>query len=79
MSLTSITFTIICIVPDLAGFPPSTAVNVSLIIGCFSLSKAFCSSNSADTLSPPLLTSTEKCSLGLNLYVFTEKLPVSAS
>uniref|UniRef100_A0A8P4G391 Uncharacterized protein n=1 Tax=Dicentrarchus labrax TaxID=13489 RepID=A0A8P4G391_DICLA len=69
----------ICIVPDFTGFPPSTAVNVSLIIGCFSRSKAFCSTNSADALSPPLLTSMAKCSLGLNLYVFTELLPVSES
>uniref|UniRef100_A0A3B4UZM0 Uncharacterized protein n=1 Tax=Seriola dumerili TaxID=41447 RepID=A0A3B4UZM0_SERDU len=57
----------ICIVPDLAGFPPSTAVNVSLIMGCFSRSKAFCSTNSADILSPPLLTSMEKYSFRLNL------------
>uniref|UniRef100_A0A3Q3VLK1 Uncharacterized protein n=1 Tax=Mola mola TaxID=94237 RepID=A0A3Q3VLK1_MOLML len=64
---------------DLAGFPPSTAVNVSLITGSFSRSNAFCSTNSAYALSPPLLTSMEKCSFGLNLYVFTELLPVSAS
>uniref|UniRef100_A0A8C2WHW5 Uncharacterized protein n=1 Tax=Cyclopterus lumpus TaxID=8103 RepID=A0A8C2WHW5_CYCLU len=75
----SITFTRICIVPDLAGFPPSTAVNVNLTAVCFSRSKAFCSTNSANALSPPLLTSMEKCSFGLNLYVFTELLPVSAS
>uniref|UniRef100_A0A3Q3E619 Uncharacterized protein n=1 Tax=Labrus bergylta TaxID=56723 RepID=A0A3Q3E619_9LABR len=39
----------ICNVPDLAGFPPSTAVRMSLITACFSRSKAFCSTNSADT------------------------------
>uniref|UniRef100_A0A672FN37 Uncharacterized protein n=1 Tax=Salarias fasciatus TaxID=181472 RepID=A0A672FN37_SALFA len=37
------------LVPDLAGFPPSTAVRLSLIIGCFSRSKALFSTNSANT------------------------------
>uniref|UniRef100_A0A3P9AB06 Uncharacterized protein n=1 Tax=Esox lucius TaxID=8010 RepID=A0A3P9AB06_ESOLU len=50
LSFTSITFTTICDVPDLGGLPPSTAVSVSWITGCFSRSKAFCSTNSADTL-----------------------------
>uniref|UniRef100_A0A8C5DM30 Uncharacterized protein n=1 Tax=Gouania willdenowi TaxID=441366 RepID=A0A8C5DM30_GOUWI len=36
----------ICIVPDFAGFPPSTAVSVSLMMDCFSLSKALFSTNS---------------------------------
>uniref|UniRef100_A0A3Q1IB26 Uncharacterized protein n=1 Tax=Anabas testudineus TaxID=64144 RepID=A0A3Q1IB26_ANATE len=67
LSFTSITFTRICMLPDFAGFPPSTAVNVNLITACFSRSKAFCSTNSADTLSPPLLASMEKYSFGLNL------------
>uniref|UniRef100_A0A8C2HGN7 Uncharacterized protein n=1 Tax=Cyprinus carpio TaxID=7962 RepID=A0A8C2HGN7_CYPCA len=58
----------ICIVPDLGGFPPSTAVSVSWITGCFSRSKAFCNTNSDDTLCfPPLCTSREKCSFGLSL------------
>uniref|UniRef100_A0A3Q4AE38 Uncharacterized protein n=1 Tax=Mola mola TaxID=94237 RepID=A0A3Q4AE38_MOLML len=54
--------------PVLGGFPPSTAVSVSLIAGCFSRSKDFSSTNSAETLcSPPLCTSREKCSFGLSL------------
>uniref|UniRef100_A0A3Q3LAA5 Uncharacterized protein n=1 Tax=Mastacembelus armatus TaxID=205130 RepID=A0A3Q3LAA5_9TELE len=40
-------------VPDLGGFPPSTAVSVSLITACFSRSKAFCSTISADILGSP--------------------------
>uniref|UniRef100_A0A4W6BV53 Uncharacterized protein n=1 Tax=Lates calcarifer TaxID=8187 RepID=A0A4W6BV53_LATCA len=56
LSLTSITFTIICNEPDLGGFPPSTAVRISLITDCFSRSKAFC-----NTLwSPMLCISKEK-------------------
>uniref|UniRef100_A0A8D3CCY6 Uncharacterized protein n=1 Tax=Scophthalmus maximus TaxID=52904 RepID=A0A8D3CCY6_SCOMX len=47
MSLTSITLTVNF--PDLGGFPPSTAVRMSLITDCFSRSKDFCSTNSADT------------------------------
>uniref|UniRef100_A0A3Q1I447 Uncharacterized protein n=1 Tax=Anabas testudineus TaxID=64144 RepID=A0A3Q1I447_ANATE len=47
-------------VPDFGGVPPSTAVSVMLITGCFSRSKAFCSTNSADTLSPALCTAKEK-------------------
>uniref|UniRef100_A0A671U7B6 Uncharacterized protein n=1 Tax=Sparus aurata TaxID=8175 RepID=A0A671U7B6_SPAAU len=42
----------ICIVPDLAGFPPSTAVKVSLITLCFSRSKAFCSTSSDRSIVP---------------------------
>uniref|UniRef100_A0A3B3T992 Secreted protein n=1 Tax=Paramormyrops kingsleyae TaxID=1676925 RepID=A0A3B3T992_9TELE len=68
LSLLSITFTIICNVPDLGGFPPSTAVSRSRITGCFSRSKAFCRTNSADTLcSPALCASNENCSFGLSL------------
>uniref|UniRef100_A0A3B3T8I6 Uncharacterized protein n=1 Tax=Paramormyrops kingsleyae TaxID=1676925 RepID=A0A3B3T8I6_9TELE len=59
------TLIIICNVPDLAGFPPSKAVNTRWITGCFSLSKAFCRTN--NLCSPPLCTSSEKCSLGLSL------------
>uniref|UniRef100_A0A671UA23 Uncharacterized protein n=1 Tax=Sparus aurata TaxID=8175 RepID=A0A671UA23_SPAAU len=62
--------TVICMtaVPDLSGFPPSTAVSVSLIIGCFSRSKAFCSTISANIVgSPPFCTSRVKCSFGLSL------------
>uniref|UniRef100_A0A3B5A9M1 Uncharacterized protein n=1 Tax=Stegastes partitus TaxID=144197 RepID=A0A3B5A9M1_9TELE len=47
----------ICIVPDFAGFPPSTAVNASLIMACFSLSKAFCR-----VILSPLCEAREKCS-----------------
>uniref|UniRef100_A0A8C8C276 Uncharacterized protein n=2 Tax=Oncorhynchus TaxID=8016 RepID=A0A8C8C276_ONCTS len=57
------TLTITAILPDFGGFPPSTAVSVSWITGCFSRSKAFCSTNSADTLSPPLCVAREKYSL----------------
>uniref|UniRef100_A0A667WVW0 Secreted protein n=1 Tax=Myripristis murdjan TaxID=586833 RepID=A0A667WVW0_9TELE len=68
LSLTSCTLIMICIVPDLGGFPPSTAVSVSLITDCFSRSKAFCKTNSADILcSPPFCTSREKCSFWLSL------------
>uniref|UniRef100_A0A8C9R3S1 Uncharacterized protein n=1 Tax=Scleropages formosus TaxID=113540 RepID=A0A8C9R3S1_SCLFO len=64
----SSTLTTTCKVPDLGGFPPSTAVSRSWIADCFSLSKAFCSTNSGDALcSPPLCTSREKCSFGLSL------------
>uniref|UniRef100_A0A4W4FZ38 Uncharacterized protein n=1 Tax=Electrophorus electricus TaxID=8005 RepID=A0A4W4FZ38_ELEEL len=53
----------ISIVPDLGGFPPSTAVSVRWITGCFSRSKGL-----SDTLcSPPLCTSREKCSFVLSL------------
>ncbi|KAJ0002436.1 hypothetical protein NQD34_007584, partial [Periophthalmus magnuspinnatus] len=63
LSLTSITFTLICRVPDLGGLPPSTADNKSAITDCFSRSKGFCNTNSADTpCSPPLCTSREKYS-----------------
>uniref|UniRef100_A0A667WIL6 Uncharacterized protein n=1 Tax=Myripristis murdjan TaxID=586833 RepID=A0A667WIL6_9TELE len=50
---------IISEVPDLGGVPPSTAVSVSLIADCFSRSNAFCSTNSADTVSP--LFTTGRC------------------
>uniref|UniRef100_A0A8C9XEM3 Uncharacterized protein n=1 Tax=Sander lucioperca TaxID=283035 RepID=A0A8C9XEM3_SANLU len=63
LSFTSCTLTVICNVPVLGGFPPSTAVSVSLITGCFSRSKAFCSTISADIVaSPPFCTSRVKCS-----------------
>uniref|UniRef100_A0A669EQS6 Uncharacterized protein n=1 Tax=Oreochromis niloticus TaxID=8128 RepID=A0A669EQS6_ORENI len=32
-------------VPDLDGVPPSTAVTVRFITGCFSLSSVFCKTN----------------------------------
>uniref|UniRef100_A0A3P9MVW0 Uncharacterized protein n=1 Tax=Poecilia reticulata TaxID=8081 RepID=A0A3P9MVW0_POERE len=76
LSLTSITFTCICNVPDLPGIPPSTAVRMSFSTGCFSLSKAFSSTN---TLSRLLLTSIEKYSFGLILKVLTELMSLSAS
>uniref|UniRef100_A0A3B3D1H3 Uncharacterized protein n=1 Tax=Oryzias melastigma TaxID=30732 RepID=A0A3B3D1H3_ORYME len=64
----SITFTLICNVPDLIGFPPSTAVRISFKTGCVSRSKALLSTNSADTpCSPPLCTSSTKYSLGFSL------------
>uniref|UniRef100_A0A8C5DM14 Uncharacterized protein n=1 Tax=Gouania willdenowi TaxID=441366 RepID=A0A8C5DM14_GOUWI len=49
LSFTSITVTYSCNNPDLGGFPPSTAVRRSVMTDCFSRSKAFCSTNSADT------------------------------
>uniref|UniRef100_A0A3B4UZ61 Uncharacterized protein n=1 Tax=Seriola dumerili TaxID=41447 RepID=A0A3B4UZ61_SERDU len=52
LSLTSKILIIICDVPDFRGVPPSTAVNVSLITGCFSRSNGFWRMSSADTLSP---------------------------
>uniref|UniRef100_A0A8C5B0Z7 Uncharacterized protein n=1 Tax=Gadus morhua TaxID=8049 RepID=A0A8C5B0Z7_GADMO len=55
MSFTSITLTVICNVPDLGGLPPSTAVRVSVITACFSLSNDLCKTNSADRLPSPLL------------------------
>uniref|UniRef100_A0A3B5Q924 Uncharacterized protein n=1 Tax=Xiphophorus maculatus TaxID=8083 RepID=A0A3B5Q924_XIPMA len=69
----------ICMLPDVKGFPPSTAVRVSFIVDCFSLSKAFCRTNSADTLPRLLLTSIEKYSFGLILKVLTELMSVSVS
>uniref|UniRef100_A0A3Q2P1B9 Uncharacterized protein n=1 Tax=Fundulus heteroclitus TaxID=8078 RepID=A0A3Q2P1B9_FUNHE len=66
------TFTNIVMLPDLAGVPPSMAVmTVSLMVGCFSRSRAFCSTSSADTLSSFLWTSKEKYSFRLSLYVLT--------
>uniref|UniRef100_A0A3B4Z7S2 Uncharacterized protein n=1 Tax=Stegastes partitus TaxID=144197 RepID=A0A3B4Z7S2_9TELE len=56
LSLLSKTLITSCEVPDFGGVPPSTAVSVMVITGCFSRSKAFCSTNSADTLSPALCT-----------------------
>uniref|UniRef100_A0A3Q3LC05 Uncharacterized protein n=1 Tax=Mastacembelus armatus TaxID=205130 RepID=A0A3Q3LC05_9TELE len=61
------TLTTSCDVPVFGGLPPSTAVRVMVITGCFSRSKAFCSTSSADTLSPALCTAKEKCSFWLNL------------
>uniref|UniRef100_A0A3B4TBT9 Uncharacterized protein n=1 Tax=Seriola dumerili TaxID=41447 RepID=A0A3B4TBT9_SERDU len=62
LSLLSKTLIMICEVPDFGGLPPSIAVSVMVITGCFSRSKDFCSTNSADTLSPALCTAKEKCS-----------------
>uniref|UniRef100_A0A3B3T9W6 Uncharacterized protein n=1 Tax=Paramormyrops kingsleyae TaxID=1676925 RepID=A0A3B3T9W6_9TELE len=45
------TLIIISDVPDLGGDPPSIAVRSSWISDCFSRSKAFCSTNSIDSLS----------------------------
>uniref|UniRef100_A0A3P8V5K1 Uncharacterized protein n=1 Tax=Cynoglossus semilaevis TaxID=244447 RepID=A0A3P8V5K1_CYNSE len=45
-----VTLILISEVPVLGGFPPSIAVSVSSITSCFSLSRAFCNTNSADTL-----------------------------
>uniref|UniRef100_A0A3P9MWC9 Uncharacterized protein n=1 Tax=Poecilia reticulata TaxID=8081 RepID=A0A3P9MWC9_POERE len=66
LSFISSTRIIISDVPDFTGVPPSIAVSVSLINSCFSRSKAFCRTNSADTLSP-LCTFKEKYSLGFSL------------
>uniref|UniRef100_A0A8C5DLD7 Uncharacterized protein n=1 Tax=Gouania willdenowi TaxID=441366 RepID=A0A8C5DLD7_GOUWI len=55
-------------VPDLGGFPPSTAVSVTLIIGCLSRSNVLCRTISANIVGSPLFcTSKEKCSFGLSL------------
>uniref|UniRef100_A0A3Q3VNF8 Uncharacterized protein n=1 Tax=Mola mola TaxID=94237 RepID=A0A3Q3VNF8_MOLML len=40
-----------CDVPDLGGLPPSTAVTVRCITGCFSRSSVFCNNNSIFPLS----------------------------
>uniref|UniRef100_A0A3B3RJ41 Secreted protein n=1 Tax=Paramormyrops kingsleyae TaxID=1676925 RepID=A0A3B3RJ41_9TELE len=62
------TRTLIVAVPVFAGFPPSNAVSTSWIMACFSLSKAFCSTNSADTLcSPSLCISRVKWSRGTSI------------
>uniref|UniRef100_A0A3P8T7T2 Uncharacterized protein n=1 Tax=Amphiprion percula TaxID=161767 RepID=A0A3P8T7T2_AMPPE len=73
------TLIIISDVPDFGGLPSSNAVKVSVIRGSFSLSNAFCNTNSVEILSPDLLTANEKCSLVLSLYVFMPFLPTSAS
>uniref|UniRef100_A0A3B3TA07 Uncharacterized protein n=1 Tax=Paramormyrops kingsleyae TaxID=1676925 RepID=A0A3B3TA07_9TELE len=44
------TFMTISEVPDLGGDPPSTAVRRSFMSDCFSRSRFFCSTNSAETL-----------------------------
>uniref|UniRef100_A0A3Q0RM23 Uncharacterized protein n=1 Tax=Amphilophus citrinellus TaxID=61819 RepID=A0A3Q0RM23_AMPCI len=57
----------ICIVPDICGSPPSTAVRMRDICSCFSLSKGFCSTIS--TLLRPfvlLCSFRTKLSVGLN-------------
>uniref|UniRef100_A0A3P8V6U0 Uncharacterized protein n=1 Tax=Cynoglossus semilaevis TaxID=244447 RepID=A0A3P8V6U0_CYNSE len=65
LSFISITDTSISKVPDRTGLPPSTAVSVSLTTDCFSLSRGFTSTNSAETLCSPLFcTSKEKYSFG---------------
>uniref|UniRef100_A0A3B5JVH7 Uncharacterized protein n=1 Tax=Takifugu rubripes TaxID=31033 RepID=A0A3B5JVH7_TAKRU len=61
------TLIISCEVPVLGGLPPSRAVSVILITACFSRSKAFCSTNSAETPSPDLCTDKVKYSFWLNL------------
>uniref|UniRef100_A0AAY4BD16 Uncharacterized protein n=1 Tax=Denticeps clupeoides TaxID=299321 RepID=A0AAY4BD16_9TELE len=38
----------ISVVPDFGGFPPSTAVRMRFTTDCFSLSRGFCSTSSAD-------------------------------
>uniref|UniRef100_A0A3Q4GRC6 Uncharacterized protein n=1 Tax=Neolamprologus brichardi TaxID=32507 RepID=A0A3Q4GRC6_NEOBR len=72
------TLIINCEVPDFGGVPPSTAVSVSLITDCFSRSKGFWRTSSADTLSP-LFTANEKCSFALNLYILMPFFPTSES
>ncbi|KAJ0002443.1 hypothetical protein NQD34_007591, partial [Periophthalmus magnuspinnatus] len=52
LSFMSNTLITTCIVPDLAGVPPSNAVSVSVIKDCFSRSKTFCSCNSGIDISP---------------------------
>uniref|UniRef100_A0A3Q0SC92 Uncharacterized protein n=1 Tax=Amphilophus citrinellus TaxID=61819 RepID=A0A3Q0SC92_AMPCI len=65
------TFISISDVPVFGGDPPSTAVNKSCIFAFFSRSKAFCSTNSGDILSPLLCVARLKYSLALSLYVLT--------
>uniref|UniRef100_A0A8C2WHV5 Uncharacterized protein n=1 Tax=Cyclopterus lumpus TaxID=8103 RepID=A0A8C2WHV5_CYCLU len=71
----SSTFILISDVPEFGGVPPSTAVNMSCICGFFSRSRAFCSTNSGDKLSPRLCVDRLKYSL----YVFILFIPTSAS
>uniref|UniRef100_A0AAY4DJ04 Secreted protein n=1 Tax=Denticeps clupeoides TaxID=299321 RepID=A0AAY4DJ04_9TELE len=80
LSFTSITWTSILVVPDLAGFPPSKAVRVSWTTGCFSLSKAF-AAPTRQTRSPlhPCTSRRNKYSFALSLYAFTSFFPMSAS
>uniref|UniRef100_A0A8C1GRD3 Uncharacterized protein n=1 Tax=Cyprinus carpio TaxID=7962 RepID=A0A8C1GRD3_CYPCA len=62
-----ISITFMVIVPDLGGFPPSTAVKSSLYVVVISLSTAFLRTKNGN-LSPSLsLTRISKGSLGLNL------------
>uniref|UniRef100_A0A3Q1FF73 Uncharacterized protein n=1 Tax=Acanthochromis polyacanthus TaxID=80966 RepID=A0A3Q1FF73_9TELE len=55
LSLLSKTLITSCEVPDFGGLPPSTAVSVMVIKGCFSRP------------SPALCIAKEKCSFGLSL------------
>uniref|UniRef100_A0A8C3RYD9 Uncharacterized protein n=1 Tax=Chelydra serpentina TaxID=8475 RepID=A0A8C3RYD9_CHESE len=63
----SITITVICAVPDLAGFPPSMAVSTNWYSRFSSRSRA-CSSTSSGKSLPSLsfFTFSEKCGLGLS-------------
>uniref|UniRef100_A0AAR2KRF9 Uncharacterized protein n=1 Tax=Pygocentrus nattereri TaxID=42514 RepID=A0AAR2KRF9_PYGNA len=55
-------------VPVLAGFPPSKAVNMRLSVGCFSLSRDDCNTNSGTTApSFSVFTSNRKCSFLLSV------------
>uniref|UniRef100_A0A8D2ZI00 Secreted protein n=1 Tax=Scophthalmus maximus TaxID=52904 RepID=A0A8D2ZI00_SCOMX len=69
LSLISRTFISISDVPEFGGDPPSTAVNRRWRCGFFSRSRAFCSTNFGDMLSPLLCVSRLKYSFGLSFAV----------
>uniref|UniRef100_A0AAQ5YH16 Uncharacterized protein n=1 Tax=Amphiprion ocellaris TaxID=80972 RepID=A0AAQ5YH16_AMPOC len=78
LSLISKTLITSCEVPDFGGVPPSTAVSVMVIIGCFS--RCFCSFKIGILPSLPLsLISKRKWSFSLILYCWTEFVPPSGS
>uniref|UniRef100_A0A8P4KJ60 Uncharacterized protein n=1 Tax=Dicentrarchus labrax TaxID=13489 RepID=A0A8P4KJ60_DICLA len=47
-----LTITVTLSVPDLGGFPPSTAVRINLCSWCFSLSRDFCRTKNGILSSP---------------------------
>uniref|UniRef100_A0A3Q4G7K2 Uncharacterized protein n=1 Tax=Neolamprologus brichardi TaxID=32507 RepID=A0A3Q4G7K2_NEOBR len=70
----------ICIVPDICGSPPSTAVNTREICSCFSLSKGFSSTISTFLCPSGLLCSFRpKFSVGFSSYFWRSLIPTSRS
>uniref|UniRef100_A0A673ZI36 Uncharacterized protein n=1 Tax=Salmo trutta TaxID=8032 RepID=A0A673ZI36_SALTR len=67
LSLLSRTRIVISAVPDLAGFPPSTAVKSSLCTACFSLSSEVFSTSSGIFWPPWVFMFNRKWSLSLIL------------